>query len=1237
MEQDGGHNNTIDNPKAAPAEKSGAHVAVTQVEDDLPLPSHDDTPERVGVSEKRNLESPDQNATRANPKLPDTGPGFVAVSGDVHGHGHNETFVDIVAVPCPGADPLQTYTYNYSRSSGDCSPADFGSRSSLHISSPWVMRDLRKRISIARVFLYKHRVLQEGMTLESLSEDLLEQVEQARRGIQSRPLFFVAHSIGGLVVKNALVMASQSSKYLEIMENCHGVTFFGTPHRGSSYMSMSNFKQSIRELLHLQSTLPRSLTDEIRVNNRRLVHLHDVFVDMASELRVWSFYETQESLLSGSGTGFESEVQVSAPLVSVKSALLDLWEEDVFAVESDHAHLACFEPSNKRILMSYLAEFGAAIKKAARLSQAHKHTPLHLEDHVEVEIVGFYEDPEALMASPRPSTAQQSGAEAVSTIRLYSTKYSLRDFLRKGPDRCLAERLHKGPKRRPSQNRGRGRPESVRPAKEAESHAAKPGLPPNAVDASEVTTDAHSPEIIVTAPGERTVSLKTPAHSEPTMRPPSPDSIASVSTTTSDPGVPFPIGLGGDDTQPLGLLVKQQAEFFLKEHEFTGAASFSRFKPSLRKFMWIHLPFNNPVWVKDIFATLAKHQGRDFSRLFDYDNWGSKHVQNRNSETQPAFLKSTCKYLSAADRLASPRIPSPLFSPGLTPNTLYLYLPYLHFDTYLNMIKRRRLIQERRAHGRAKPVPKQVAEMESLEFKVIWEYIGFDPPLNCRRTLDQFGHHSLHDTDSRDDDQMLYKLTKEDVSRQRNKSRNDGFARSAARRSSFTPKGTIPDDTDPEDDQSETEQEMTLKDGSVLMVDQLWLWSVDMRTLATFFSRRESSPTEGTLFQQADLRNSVYNELNGDLTGRTENTLDLAALIVWHAVTVLLDRSSHSDLEIFRLFDEAIGMLAERMTMNMKQFRVHALDLESDADAEDSDESDPEGESPAAIKKRHKRELERSERENRENTSALLELRDLEDELTTLRRLFEIQENTIKSMKDIYTSNELNEVTKNGQDYLDEALDYLDEYQQTTTELLKRVETTRNDYEKMLEMVQRQAQVDEVRWSRLQAELASSQNLSVMIFTTFTVIFLPLTFFTGLFGMNTIEWQEENIPSLREIGAISLPASVLLIVMSLIAAFSWRAQKFFKKVYRGGRATLKAARRLYSEKLEPESRKEAKKMRREEKKRQLRQAQMLGLNDQGYDFWAKVKKQQSVMRLQTTDQNMDSPGSMDDWVKAPRS
>lgn len=170
-------------------------------------------------------------------------------------------------------------------------------------------------------------------------------------------------------------------------------------------------------------------------------------------------------------------------------------------------------------------------------------------------------------------------------------------------------------------------------------------------------------------------------------------------------------------------------------------------------------------------------------------------------------------------------------------------------------------------------------------------------------------------------------------------------------------------------------------------------------------------------------------------------------------------------------------------------------------------------------------------------------------------------------------------------------------------------------------MAQRQAQVDEVRWSRLQAELASSQNLSVMIFTTFTVIFLPLTFFTGLFGMNTIEWQDENMPSLKEIGAISLPASFLLIVLSLVAAFSWRVQRAFKATYKGLKASWSMAKDLYSDRLEPSWRKEAKRRKREEKRRRRRE-EMMAREDQSYDFWAMVKRQQRAVRNQIPIQNV---------------
>jgi hypothetical protein len=122
----------------------------------------------------------------------------------------------------------------------------------------------------------------------------------------------------------------------------------------------------------------------------------------------------------------------------------------------------------------------------------------------------------------------------------------------------------------------------------------------------------------------------------------------------------------------------------------------------------------------------------------------------------------------------------------------------------------------------------------------------------------------------------------------------------------------------------------------------------------------------------------------------------------------------------------------------------------------------------------------------------------------------------------------------------------VNEYIHQADEMIQRVRNTRDDYDKLLQMVQRQAQVDEVRLSRLHADLASAQSRSVMIFTTFTVIFLPLTFFTGLFGMNTQEWGGEGNLPLKTIGAISLPSSFVLIVASLFVAWSTTVRRFFR-------------------------------------------------------------------------------------------
>jgi hypothetical protein len=108
-----------------------------------------------------------------------------------------------------------------------------------------------------------------------------------------------------------------------------------------------------------------------------------------------------------------------------------------------------------------------------------------------------------------------------------------------------------------------------------------------------------------------------------------------------------------------------------------------------------------------------------------------------------------------------------------------------------------------------------------------------------------------------------------------------------------------------QDDDSECE----FMDGNVLMVDQLWLWIVDQKTVVTFFPNQEATTSEGKLFEQSNLHSSIYNELNGDLARRFETAGDLAALIMLHATTVLLDKTLHHDLQVLRIFEESISIL----------------------------------------------------------------------------------------------------------------------------------------------------------------------------------------------------------------------------------------------------------------------------------------------------------------------------------------
>ncbi|KAF4501482.1 hypothetical protein FAGAP_2317 [Fusarium agapanthi] len=1095
---------------------------------------------------------------------------------------HDQTTVDIVTVPCPGADPLRTWSRDglMSRYYGALSMRDAeGAASEADRPAPsWVRQGLRREADRARILLYEHPSTTEDTRLSTLADALLEELGNLRkREKQTRPVVFVGHSIGGIIVKMVLTKASRDPSFEDIYRQCYGAAFFG-----SSYFAMPSLATGIQNLLQLSAPMPTSITDDLRVGNTLLLQLDDDFKSMAHDFRIWTLYETIDSRLSGSS----GDVYFTAPLTSIKSAILGMRQETILPLQSDHANIASFGRHNVHTMRLFLKQLSALIGRADEYSREDGNWSLNLEQKVNVEVHGFFEDP--------------PGPMDVATIRAWSTRLPLRDFLRKGPEECLAERLNEVEtvdEGRFLRNRGKT---TMLPTEKVaderhdnplgisqgsiESPPASPIIRP--VDA-EKTRSESAPQTGAISPATplSPAAISPPTHYSTPMRRPSPIIRANFEQDLAvDRLSPPPRGRMGrslsrsvsmgtqasqyeyKDFPPFSQRSRSTIEGFSDDDEIDASprlpeaivairkaasngerrasetvivdevpVAFSKPQIETRKFMWVHLPYNNPSWVTKMFETLQTANNRNYAPLFNNDFWATRHSRGRHSQHYAYFAKP------GSNRVVSPRGRSSKQS-SISPKPeggIYtcLFLPYLHFDSYKRLIRRRELILQRLGHGRARPVPETVAKSDSLESQVIWEFLGHDPPLNCRRTLDQYGYPSLRDTRSRDDDQMLYKLTKErtfalglgpGLHGQMSNS-SSGSSGSGSRRSK----------TSSQDGEDEEGCEDPILNGNVLMVDQLWLWAIDSHTLLSFFPKREGDAIEGPLYQQADLRDSIFNEVNVDLTRQCENALDLAALAVLHAVTVLLDRSSHPDLEVFRIFEEAISVLTEKLTSSLKIFRAEGFRDKASA-------YEPVENKARSIRARHKAEGRRAEEDNRDNTSALLELRDIEDELLILVHLFERQSKVVSSMLSTYTRPELRGRTANGRLFLSEAIKKVSEYTHQAQEMIQRVRSTRNDYDKLLQMVQRQAQVDEVRLSRLHADLASAQSRSVMIFTTFTVIFLPLTFFTGLFGMNTQEWGGENNLSLKTIGTISLPASFALVVFSLVAAFSANARLLIK-------------------------------------------------------------------------------------------
>ncbi|KAG4442234.1 hypothetical protein IFR05_002283 [Cadophora sp. M221] len=122
---------------------------------------------------------------------------------------------------------------------------------------------------------------------------LLLALGEARNGISARrrPLILIGHSLGGLVLKQALVIAQNESRHKQIHDSVRGVIFFGTPHQGSGLANYATVLARIPLVIGID-THPQ-LLNSLRKTSKDLKRLTDDFRDCidATGISVVSFYE----------------------------------------------------------------------------------------------------------------------------------------------------------------------------------------------------------------------------------------------------------------------------------------------------------------------------------------------------------------------------------------------------------------------------------------------------------------------------------------------------------------------------------------------------------------------------------------------------------------------------------------------------------------------------------------------------------------------------------------------------------------------------------------------------------------------------------------------------------------------------------------------------------------------------------------------------------------------------------
>jgi hypothetical protein len=161
--------------------------------------------------------------------------------------------------------------------------------------------------------------------------------------------------MGGLVVKEALILGSLNPAHQPVIKNVKAVVFLATPHRGSAFAEILNMLLKHSPLNHS----PKVYVNELQKNSPRLQEINENFRHVGAQIQLVSFYETIQTsvgprkLVRERPYSLISLLNIFQTIVEKSSSILDWPNEDSIPMNADHHSICKYntreDPSYSRV------------------------------------------------------------------------------------------------------------------------------------------------------------------------------------------------------------------------------------------------------------------------------------------------------------------------------------------------------------------------------------------------------------------------------------------------------------------------------------------------------------------------------------------------------------------------------------------------------------------------------------------------------------------------------------------------------------------------------------------------------------------------------------------------------------------------------------------------------------------------------------------------------------------------